>query len=382
MRKIKEKEVTNFKENVLEIFSSHQQWLKTEGTKGSCALFMHTSFEGFDSTGIDISKAVFKNCNFSKSILNGEKLIGTEFNHCNLTEAQISFKEITHVTFEKCELSFANFTAELIEHCALKQCSGLDVSFVKCGIIKTQFNEVELKNANFNSSLIESCTLANCTFNVSDFSYSQIVNSKFEAVVFAGVNFHSTKILFCNFEGTKFKSLVEATGQNFKTFLNFTQFEDCNFKQCSFEESKEFLKEKIKRLKTKKKPNLLKRYLLSILSLKIAFICGLTAMLLTFRLNEIYVLGFGLGFALISSLKTFYAIRMKKLQTNLFGRKSIKIFSAAFYLIPVATIFAIWGSSFRLENFSLSFSILLLGFICLVNTTYALNNLLISKNNK
>ncbi len=138
---------------------------------------------------------IFKECNFTGTILNETDFDSCEFIDCNFTNPVIKQTKLNDVIFSRCKLMGLNFyecsqfSFNLIfSNCSINSCNFSDLKmkgskFTKCKITDSYFQEtflagVSFEGSNFKNTLFHNANLVGASFcNVSGYSIDPLVNN-------------------------------------------------------------------------------------------------------------------------------------------------------------------------------------------------------------
>ncbi|GAA4277502.1 pentapeptide repeat-containing protein [Aquimarina mytili] len=171
----------------------HKRWLNTsDNLKGKQLDVDKEDLTGVDFSGIDLSKAKFKNCILKFAMFSNTNLSLTEFVDCDLSNADLSNTILN------------------------------DSKFIRCTMNGSSFKNSEIKRATFTAKQ-----------NVVDTSYVNFENTKVHSVEFGHINFKNFSLQGANFFNNKFFTCQFPN----KDFRVFERFERTLFDKCILDNS-------------------------------------------------------------------------------------------------------------------------------------------------
>lgn len=148
-------------EEILEILSQHELWLKGDKKNGKKANFKKNNLNNLKINGFDLRKANFKDIT----------LMNTNFDNSNLSESEFDNSTLTSVSFIKSNLEKASFfdsklnkvefqNSNLVES-NFQYANLKNVNFSKANLSKAEMSDIVLKDINLKYANLEDTTLSN-----------------------------------------------------------------------------------------------------------------------------------------------------------------------------------------------------------------------------
>jgi len=231
---------------------SPQQWenyrIKSIRSNGRNVDINGEHFSGCDFSGFTFSDFWFDGCDFSGAIFKDADYAGGGFRKgCNMEGCQLAFKLATRASFAGLDLSHVDMSGAMFDNCNFS-----NATFRENNVSGAQFlQNTKFNGAHFFDVTFEGCVVKGVKFKDADFHDTTFQLDKMESVYFNdadfdGGAFHVDNMVNCAFGGatlvnTKFdntilrdSSLLEAEFVSEEAPLTLVQFLGCNLSQADF----------------------------------------------------------------------------------------------------------------------------------------------------
>lgn len=199
-------------EDLREIISSHNRWLRSGGTEGERANLEGAFIGGVELNGVDFRNANMKNVNFELTSLDG---------------ARFSLAELSGARFYKSSLFGAKFIRTILSGARLIESNLATASFyraelVKARVIRCNFNKTNLQKTNFAEAFVKESSFHNAKIWSCAFERAFVYKSKFCWMDCRQANLSDAKFVSNDFLGASINILpgkiplvgMLATGEN------------------------------------------------------------------------------------------------------------------------------------------------------------------------
>lgn len=180
------------KKQVASMLRAHEMWVDKD-PKGKRLIATNVSFKGFVADNIDLSGAIFVNCEFIESSFYKTKLFRTHFINSTFERTDIAKANISDGLFSDCDFGEdACITDTEIDNSLFMNCFFGEDCFLQNKVNKSVFSNVSMEkclsftsisntrieHCNFLNSNMQAMCIKDCYFNKTKFTYvDKIINS-------------------------------------------------------------------------------------------------------------------------------------------------------------------------------------------------------------